>query len=175
MGLGDNGFAVLLKRSAIESQYSLCGCGRGYYIKQRGGEFRKGYESPETLCSFVPRGVPVLVTSATMPLTTLEHIRSELGMNAERPFHLNLGNDRRNIVPLAWPIEDGASNLAAFNSLVRGRDPPLRTIICFNNKRLAMRACNNLRKRLPPSKAHTADVLHASHGTPAKKEVIEHF
>jgi len=144
-------------------------------IKQWGAEFRKHYTSLETLRSFVPRGVPVLATSATMPPETLEHVRSILGMNTERLFHLNLGNDRHNIVPLVWPMEGGASNLAALDFVVCGRDHPLRTIIYFNNKRLTMRACNYLRKLLPPSQAHTVDVLHASRGPRAKKEVMERF
>ena len=96
-------------------------------------------------------------------------------MNVERLFHLNLGNDRRNIVPLVWPMEGGVSNLAALDFVVHGRDPPLQTIIYFNNKRLTMHACNYLCKRLPPSKAHTVDALHASCGPCTKKEVMEHF
>ena len=60
-------------------------------IKQWGAEFRKHYASLETLRSFVPRGIPVLATSATMPLATLERVRSVLGMNAGKSFHLILG------------------------------------------------------------------------------------
>ena len=124
-------------------------------IKHWSAEFRKHYASLDTLRSFVPRGVPVLATSTTMPPATLEHVRSVLGMNAEKSFHLNLGNDRRNIVPLVWPMEGGASDLVALDFVVRGRDRPLRTIICFNNKRLTMHACNYPRKTLGPSQAHT--------------------
>ena len=69
-------------------------------IKQRGSKLRKHYVFPETLRSFVPRGVPVLATSAAMPPLTLENVRTILGISAENSFHLNLGNDRHNIVPL---------------------------------------------------------------------------
>ena len=37
-----------------------------------------------------------------------------------------------------------------------------------------MRACNHLRKRLPPSKVRTVDALRASR-SPRAKEVMEHF
>jgi superfamily II DNA/RNA helicase len=96
-------------------------------------------------------------------------------MTVEKTFHLNLGNDRHNIVPLVWPMDGGAANLAALDFVVRGRDQPLRTIIYFNDKRLAMCACIYLKKLLPPSQACTVDVLHASRGSRAKKEVMERF
>ena len=144
-------------------------------IKQWGAEFRKQYSSLETLRSFVPRGVPVLATSATMPPETLKHVRSVLGITAEKSFHLNLGNDRHNIIPIVWPMDGAAADLAALDFIVCGRELPLRTIVYFNDKRLAMRACNYLRNLLAPSKAHIVDVLHASRGLRAKKEVMEHF
>jgi superfamily II DNA/RNA helicase len=109
-----------------------------------------------------------------MPPVALEYVRSVLEMNTEKSFHLNLGNDRHNIAPLVWPMESGASNLSALDFVVRGRDQPLRTIIYFNNKRLTMRACNYLRKLLPPSQAHTIDILHATRG-PHAKEAMERF
>ena len=59
--------------------------------------------------------------SATMPPATLEHVRSILGMDAEKLFQLNLGNDRYNIVPLMWPVEGGTKNLAVLDFIVCGR------------------------------------------------------
>ena len=175
MCLGNSGFAALLKEPRWSRSILFMVIDEAHCIHQWGAEFRKHYTSLETLRSFVPRGIPVLATSATMPPTTLEHIRSILGMNAENLFHLNLGNDRHNIVPLVWPMEGGASNLAALDFVVRGRDRPLRTIIYFNKKRLTMHACKYLRKMLPPSQAHIVDILHASRGPHAKAEVMENF
>jgi len=81
-----------------------------------------------------------------MAPATLRDVQSVLGITTERSFHLNLGNDRRNIIPLVWPMEGAATNLAALDFVVCGRDQPLRTIIYFNDKRLTMRVCNYLRK-----------------------------
>lgn len=110
-----------------------------------------------------------------MPPDTLKHVRLVLGMDPKKTFHLNLGNDRHNIVPLVWPMDGGALNLAALDFVVHGRNRPLRTIIYFNGKCLAMRACNHLWGLLPPSQVQTVDVLHASRGPHAKKEVMERF
>ena len=175
MCLGNSGFAALLKEPRWSRSILFMVVDEAHCIKQWGAEFRKHYASLETLRSFVPRGVPVLATSATMPPKTLEHVRSILGINAGKSFHLNLGNDRCNIVPLVWPMEGGASNLASLDFVVRGRDQPLRTIVYFNNKHLTMEACDHLRKQLPSSQAHIVDVLHASRGPHAKKVVMERF
>lgn len=175
MCLGNSGFAALLKDPRWNRSILFMVVDEAHCIKQWGAEFRKHYLSLETLRSFVPREVPVLATSATMPPDTLENVRSTLGITVEKSFHLNLGNDRCNIVPLVWPMEGGTSNLSALDFIVRGRDQPLRTIVYFNNKCLAMRACSYLEKQLPPSQAHTIGVLHACRGPCAKREVMEHF
>jgi len=107
-----------------------------------GAKFRKHHASLETSRSFVPKGVPVLATSVTMPPVTPENVRSVLGMNVEILFHLNLGNDRHNLVRDSsgpWNLEGGASNFAALDFVVRGRDRPLRTVIYyFDSKRLQL-------------------------------------
>lgn len=175
MCLGDSGFAALLREPKWSRSILFMVVDEAHCIERWGSEFRKHYSSLETLRSFVPRGVPVLATSATMPPATLEHVRTTLGMNSAKSFHLNLGNDRRNIVPLVWPMEGGASNLSALDFIVRGRDRPLRTIVYFNSKLLAMQACTYPQNLLPPSQAHTINVLHANRGPCAKKEVIEGF
>jgi len=175
MCLGNSGFAALLKEPRWSRSILFMVVDEAHCIRQWGGEFRKQYTSLETLRSFVPRGVPVLAGSATMAPVTLKDVRSTLAIDADKSFHLNLGNDRRNIVPLVWPMDGAASNLGALDFVVRGRDQPLRTIIYFNDKRLTMRACNYLRKLLPPSQVHTVDVLHATRGPISKKEVMERF
>ena len=175
MCLGDSGFAALLKKPQWSRSILFVVVDEAHCIKQWGAEFRKHYTSLETLRSFVPRGIPVLATSATMPPETLKHVRTILGMSTEKTFHLNLGNDRRNIVPLIWPMKGGSASLESLDFIVRGRDRPLRTIVYFNDKSLAMRACIHLRQLLPPSEAHIIDVLRASRGPRAKKEVMDHF
>lgn len=176
MCLGDSGFAALLKEPRWSRDILLMVIDEAHCIRHWGAEFRKHYSSLKTLRSFVPRGVPVLATSATLPPDTLSTSdQSKLGISAEKSFHLNLGNDRRKIIPLVWPMEGAASNLEALDFIIRGRNQPLRTIIYFNDKRSTMRACNHLRALLPASQAHIVDVLHASRGSRAKKDVMERF
>ena len=133
MCLGDGGFAAL-KEPRWSGSILFMVVDEADCIKHWGGEFRKHYASLETLRWFVPQGVLVLATFATMPPRALENVRSILGINAERSFHLNLWNDRHNIVPVIWPMEGGVSNLAAPDFIVRRRDQPLWTSIYFKDK-----------------------------------------
>lgn len=174
MCLDNSGFSVLLKDPQWSCSILFMVVNEAHHIEQWDTEFRRRYGTLDTLRSFLPRGAPVLAISATMPPTTLEHARTTLGMNAGKMFHLDLGNDRHNIVPLVWPMEGGAPNLAALDFVVRGRDRPLRTIIYFNNL-LAMRACIYLRKILPPKQTHKIDVFHANRGPRTKKAVMKDF
>ena len=48
-------------------------------------------------------------------------------------YHLNLGNDKRNIVQLIWPMEGSVSNLAALDSTACGRDWLSRWGICHTH------------------------------------------
>ena len=173
MCLGNSGFAALLKEPWWSRSILFMVVDEAHCIKQWGSEFRKQYTSLETIRSFVPRGVSVLATSATMAPPVLDDVRSTLAINPAKSFHL--GNDRHNIVLLVWAMDSAASNLAALDFVVVGRDRPLRTIIYFNDKRLTMHACKYLQKLLPPSQVHTVDVLHATRGPLSKKEVMERF
>ena len=73
MCLGDSGFVALLKDPRWSRSILFMVVDEAHYIKRWGGEFQKHYTSLETLRPFVPRGAPVLATSATMPPTTLEN------------------------------------------------------------------------------------------------------
>jgi len=125
MCLGNSRFAALLKEPRWSRSILFMVMDEAHCIKQWGGEFRKQFTSLETIRSFVRRGASVLATSATMAPPTLANVRPTLGINAETSFHLNLGNDRPNIVPIVWPMEGAASNLAALDFVVRGRGQPL--------------------------------------------------
>ena len=73
MCLGDSGFVALLKAPQWSCSILFMVVDKAHCIKRWGSEFRKHYTSLETLCPFVPRGAPVLATSATMPPMTLEN------------------------------------------------------------------------------------------------------
>ena len=76
MSLGNSGFAVLFKEPRCSRNILSMVIDEAHCTEQWGGESRKHYSALETLRSFVPRGVPVLATSATVPPDTLKYVRS---------------------------------------------------------------------------------------------------
>ena len=67
-------------------------------ISQWGDKFRPEYSNLISLRSLVPLGVPIYATTATAPPLVLEDIRWNLGIEGDKSFHLNLGNDYRKVV-----------------------------------------------------------------------------
>ncbi|KIJ06506.1 hypothetical protein PAXINDRAFT_91889 [Paxillus involutus ATCC 200175] len=66
-------------------------------IVQWGGDFRPTYGKLDKLQSFVPTHIPLYITSATMTPDVLSEVRRLLHISPSTSFHLNLGNDRKNI------------------------------------------------------------------------------
>ncbi|KIJ61474.1 hypothetical protein HYDPIDRAFT_31340 [Hydnomerulius pinastri MD-312] len=66
-------------------------------IVQWGGDFRPTYGKLDKLRSFIPTHIPLYITSATMTPDVLSEVRRLLHINPSTSFHLNLGNDRKNI------------------------------------------------------------------------------
>lgn len=60
-------------------------------------KFREMYARLGTLRAFVGQNIPFLVTSATLPPSTLIIVRQVIDLEPSKTFHLNLGNDHRNI------------------------------------------------------------------------------
>jgi len=83
------------------AKYSTCLIGividEAHCIVQWGGDFRPTYGMLDKLRSFIPRHIPLYVTSATMTPNVLSEVCRQLHINPSDCFYLNLGNDRENI------------------------------------------------------------------------------
>jgi hypothetical protein len=70
---------------------------------------------------------------------------------------VNLGNSRPNITPILARMWGAATDLEALNFSVDEaytRSLLIRTIIFFNTRELAFRACQHLKSLLPPHHAN---------------------
>ena len=144
-------------------------------IAQWGQAFRKMYSSLNKLRSYVPAGTPLLVTSATLPPPILAEIRDTLEVRDGQSFDLNLGNDRSNIMPIIWPMKAAKGDLSSLDFVVTGREDLLRTIIYVNEKELARKACEHLRKLVAPEKCSQIDFVHSSRSLGPQKAVLKRF
>ncbi|KAI0756499.1 P-loop containing nucleoside triphosphate hydrolase protein [Daedaleopsis nitida] len=132
-------------------------------ITQWGKDFREHYDRLEELRALVPCPVPVLATSATFTPLALDLTRSKLGIRAHCSFHLNLGNDRANIVQEMRYMRS-ATDYAAVDFIVEGAqtktDLP-RTIIFVNAIPKSHAVAHRLREVVGDALRDQIGILHA--------------
>lgn len=144
-------------------------------ITQWGKKFRRMYSNLNKLRSYVPAGTPLLITSATLPPPVFAEIRSTLEVHDGQSFDLNLGNDRSNIMPIIWPMKAAKEDLDSLNFVVTGREDLPRTIIYVNEKELARKACEHLRKLVAPERRSQIDFIHSGCSPGPQKAVLNRF
>jgi len=149
-------------------------------ISQWGDLFRKKYADLEKLWSFIPDYIPILATSATIPLHILNDIRLKLCLSEAHTFTVNLGNDRPNITPIVCRMHGAANDLDALNFAIdEARDPGTnsftRTIIFFNTHDLAYKGYKHLRGLVFAETRAQIDFLHAGRTRLAKRKVMNNF
>lgn len=88
-------------------------------IVQWGGDFRPTYGKLDKLWSFVPTHIPLYITSATMTPDVLSEVRRLLHISPSTSFHLNLGNNRKDIYQEVSFIRN-RTNFAAVDFLFEG-------------------------------------------------------
>ena len=144
-------------------------------VTQWGKKFRTMYSNVDRLRSFVASDIPFLATSATLPPTSFTEICELLEISPSRGFHLNLGNDRSNLMPIIWPLRAGAKDLDSLNFIVAGKVNLPRVIVYVNTKDLARIGCEHLRTKVPPERRDKIDFIHASRSKRPQKQILNLF
>ena len=144
-------------------------------ITQWGKKFRTVYSDVNRLRSFVAPNIPFLATSATLPPASFTEICQLLEISTTAGFHLNLGNDRTNIMPIIWPLKAAARDLDSLNFIVSGRGGFPRTVVYVNTKELARIGCEHLRTKVTPEQQSQIDFVHASRSKWPQRRILELF
>ncbi|TEB12867.1 P-loop containing nucleoside triphosphate hydrolase protein [Coprinellus micaceus] len=118
-----------------------------------GGEFHKDYGNLDRLCAVFPTNVPFLVTSATLTPGALREIPNQLGIELDKAFFLNLGNDRPNVA------------IPTLSSHLR------KTIVFVNSVASAQKCARFIKAQLPTHLRPYIDVVHAQR----KRRVMKKF
>ncbi|GBE83952.1 hypothetical protein SCP_0510110 [Sparassis crispa] len=171
-------FSALMRSPEFMKNIASIVVDEAHCISQWGGDFRKKFAELEKLRSFVPRHIPFLITSATLPPPVLSEVHSKLHFDAESTFHLNLGNDRPNITPIVQRLSGGASALNNLDFLVKDAASGTlltRTIVFFNTRKLAQAASEYLQSKLPDDMKDQVNFLHACRTKNARKRVMKEF
>ena len=149
-------------------------------ISQWGGDFRPAYAEVSKLRAFMPSCIPVLLTSATLPPLALAEVCSQMNVNREDAYFLNLGNRRSNI---SYEVHhmDSSKDYSAIhallpdpNEIATPADLP-HSIIFTNSVNDTQIICRDLRRRYGPQFRKHIDFLHAHRTRKAKRRVMRNF
>lgn len=178
MCLGHPGFRSLLTKEGFTKHLAAIIVDECHVIESWAPKFREEYGNLATLRSFVPLGVPVLATTATLSPAGLETVSKVLDINLNRAFVLNLGNDRPNITYSVQQMsnQDDVDALAQYYSgNYKELEDIKKSMVFANTKTLTMMACNRIRDCLPRHLRGAVAFYHASRREGAKQRVLRQF
>lgn len=140
-------------------------------------KFREMYARLGTLRAFVGENIPFLITSATLPPSTLTFIHQVVHLEPSKTFYINLGNDRQNITWNVRNMDGGRSNVEALEFLLpKEQSGDLEHgLVFFDSIEDAMNAHRWLTSKLPPEKASRVGIYHSRRGDMSKDFVYEEF
>jgi len=171
--------AALLKSGFTKSTRALV-IDEAHCISEWGGDFRPHYgvDKIGTIRSLFPLKTPVLAASATMNERTLLDVRAALHIDADKCFHLNLGNDRPNIETRVFQMKSSHDIDALFSLIDFDVDAPellTKTLVFVNDRRTAQSVCDKLRHLLPSCLKGSVDFLTALRSRRSKRIVTKNF
>lgn len=168
-------FSQLLRNTTWAGSFMYIVVDECHCVTQWGKKFRTMYSNVNRLRSFVASDIPFLATSATLPPTSFTEICELLEISPSRGFHLNLGNDRTNLMPIIWPLRAGAKDLNSLDFIVAGKVNLPRVIVYVNTKDLVWIGCEHLRTKLPPERRGEIDFIHAGRSKRPQKRILDLF
>ncbi|KLO06377.1 P-loop containing nucleoside triphosphate hydrolase protein [Schizopora paradoxa] len=149
-----------------------------HVVESWGAKFRSIYRDVGDLRAFVPMGVPILATTATLTPSSQQFIAGLLNINLDAAFYLNLGNDRPNIaysVKRVSSPEDFDSLKEFFEKAYEKAEDIEQTLIYINERLSTQIACKRIRSWLPPALRHTVCFFHAGRHQRGKRRVLRAF
>lgn len=168
--LGKMQFARLIQLVAIDEAHC---------ISQWGENFRKTYAQLGSIRNFLPRSVPFMALSATLPPPVLAEIRKSLSMSRDT-LVINLGNNRVNIKQEVIRMKGTKKNCtdvvneALPERVEAGTTFPKKMIFCNTREQ-----CNVVRRqllaKLPRSMHNQVAVYHSMRSYGTKKRIMREF
>jgi superfamily II DNA helicase RecQ len=118
------------------------------------GDFRSEYKEVGHLQFVLPKTIPILITSATLPPLVFNDVRSILQLRTENLVVFHQSSDRPNIHICVHRMLSPLGSFADLEFVLHNwkpGDPPLpKFLVFFDDINEAIRACNHLRSLLPP-------------------------
>lgn len=180
MCLKHSDFRKLLSSAKFSKAICSIVVDEAHCITQWGPQFRPEYAKLGDIRAFAPHA-PVLITSATLTASSLDHARKIMQVDSSSSYHLMLGIDRPNI---AWSVRhmERGKDLESLKFIIPPCEadsdvaiPLISTMVFFDDISLAMAAMVYLQDLLPQS-YHQKLAIYNSRRTPrAKRKVMKRF
>ncbi|KAL1671654.1 P-loop containing nucleoside triphosphate hydrolase protein [Schizophyllum commune] len=178
MCLESAGFRKFLASPEFQRNLRAVAIDEAHCITQWGGDFRKHYAMLHKVRSLFPARVPFLAATATLPPKARDEVCTELHIDLDDAFFLNLGNDRPNITQEVRFV-DSAHDYAALADLLPTNattpDEIPKTIIFVNSRIGAQEAAREIRALFPSQLQDHIDYLHAIRTGSAKRRIMQRF
>jgi superfamily II DNA helicase RecQ len=171
--------------SSVKFSQTICAIivDEAHCITQWGPQFRPEYADLGNIRAFAPHA-PVLITSATLTPSSLDHARKIMQVEPLSSYHVMLGVDRSNI---AWYVKrmTCGKDIESLQFIIpplesESNSPDTRrqlipTMVFFDDISLAMSSMVYLRGFLPQMQHHEIAVYNSRRTPRAKKRVMKLF
>ncbi|KAL1681648.1 P-loop containing nucleoside triphosphate hydrolase protein, partial [Schizophyllum commune] len=171
-------FRKFLTSCEFQRRLRVVAIDEAHCVSQWGGDFRKHYAMLHKVRSLFPASVPFLAATATLPPKARDEVCTELHIDMDDAFFVNLGNDRPNITQEVRFVDSGHDYAALAEFLPTNATTPEeipKTIIFVNSRTGAQEAAREIRKLFPPHLHDYIQFLHAIRKGRTKERVMERF
>jgi superfamily II DNA helicase RecQ len=122
------------------------------------GEFRLEYKQMGRLRYLLPKGITIVLTSATLPDQVFKDVLKILDIWMEDILVFRCSNDRPNIHLTIQQINNPLASFADLKFLLRewkiGDPPPPKFLVFFDDIQESIKACQYLKSHLPQEYRH---------------------
>lgn len=179
MCLKHDQFRHVLQSHALDDVCALI-VDEAHCLAQWGGEFRKAYSEIGKLRAFFPSNLPVLATSATLNPEALHEVRSQLDIDIDDSFFLNLGNDRPNIAYSVHTINSATDYNALKPLLSRNAKPTtkndlIKSIVFVNSIAATQLSTREIQSWFPTELHPYIDFVHAVRSPLSRRLAMRKF
>ncbi len=172
------GFRTLLSSGAFSKHLAAIIVDECHVIESWGAKFRPAFNALGELRSFVPVGVPILATSATLTPSGVDTVTKVLQINLDTSFFLHLGNDRPNIAYSVKYIknqQDFEALKEFFTATYEKREDIPKTAIYIDRCLSTQIVAKEIRSWLPSHLHDAVAYFHSHRNDRAKKSTLEAF
>jgi ATP-dependent DNA helicase RecQ len=181
MALSHTHLRPILANPTVNCDIDLLVVDEAHCTVRWGEDFRVKYSDLTDLRRLLPARTSCLAMSATMPPEILAGVRNVLSIDEKHSYHINLGNDRRNIAQIVVPLKQNESLLEQLAVLLCNLQPDkrghlVRALCFFGSRATTQQASAFVKRKLRDSGLDLrVHYIHAGLTPKARAEIMRRF